>query len=72
MGNDLNAELSRVVSELETAIGERRKMAVDSQSDAADPAATDNESIEEKTMQVGLLLFGTASRWRHRQREHRE
>ena len=42
IGNDLNAELSRVVSELEDAIGETRKLTADS----ADPSSPANPGLE--------------------------
>ena len=56
IGADLNAELSRVVSELESAIGEREKIAVETHTDAILGKLSDNE-IEEKAFQVNIFTY---------------
>ena len=64
LGNDLNAELSRVVSELESAISDRKQATTAGETQEVDTAGeqivTDNESTEEKTMQVGDRLVVTS------------
>lgn len=69
-GGDLNEELSRVVTELESAIHERKKHVEGEEPDVLDPALEGNEDddVEEKALEVGgayyvnvFLLFCTLS-----------
>ena len=46
IGNDLNAELSRVVSELEDAIGETRKLSADPVETQPEPEVKAKDTVD--------------------------
>ena len=57
LGTDLNSELSRVVTELESAIHERKQQTGDEVDGVAtEMVAGDDDGVEEKALEVGYML----------------